>query len=317
MGLRRSLTLLFGPRKGRSYVMSRPAVSFRSAWTVLFVISAAGAFVRPAAGGTSAKLAPSAKVGETLRYRVTSRFEASDTIALPKTRVDLDAIYTQRVISVSKGGVVTLEVRPSEGSVIEEGGSSMGNRVDAKTAPKFSAEMTKSGALVEFRGLLRERHVVGVYGTVDLAPLYNWFVGFSGFPDRDVQPGDSWGRSAAVSFAGAGKFQVGSSAKLLRFETIRHRQCAVIESEVTLPVGKMRPPSRQAGISSRASGDLHISTTNYVDLADGTLLRSEGRFTSKEAYAVTFGTGSRAAKSLSGATELNGSIHVALDPSGR
>jgi hypothetical protein len=280
--------------------------------------------MRPAAAATAVRLVRSVRQGEALQYRVISQYEVSDTRALPRTRFDLDVTYSQRVVKVTRDGIVRLELRPIRGTSKEHGIGDPAQRVQPGSAPKFSAQMTKAGVLVEFHGLPYEApQLVGVWGTIDPVPLYNWFVGFSGFPDRDVQPGDSWGRRATVSFIGAGKFHwqvaatVVSSSKLLRLETIGKRRCAVIESEVTLPVGKMRPPSRQAGISSRASGDLHISTTNYVDLADGTLLRSEGHFTSKEAYAVTFGTGSRAAKPLSGTTELNGSIHVALEPSGR
>jgi hypothetical protein len=262
--------------------------------------------------------------GETLQYRVTSQYEVSDTHALPRTRFDLDVTYSQRVAKVTKDGIVRLELRPIRGTSEKHGTGDPAQRVQPESAPKFYAEMTRAGALIEFRGVPYEApQLVGVWATVDPVPLYNWFVGFSGYPSHDVKPGDSWGRRATVNFIGAGKFHwqvpatVVSSSKLLRFETIGKRRCAVIESEVTLPVGKMRPPSRQAGISSRASGDLHINTTDYVDLADGALVQSEGHFASKETYTITYRTSPGTSKSLSGALDLSGSIHVTREPSGR
>jgi len=249
------------------------------------------------------------KAGTAKRYRVVSQYRFDDVL------FDLDVTYAQRVIEVSRDGIATLELMPTQGTLKQRGGI-VGGQVDPEHPPRFTAKVNSAGMLIEFRGLICQdvQDFAGVWGVVDPIPLYNWFVGFSGFPEDDVNVGDTWGDPVTIDFPDSGRHQVHSSSQLLRFEKIGQRECAVVQSEVTLPVGSMDPAKPgQSNISMQGDGDMKIKTTNYVDLRDGTLIRSEGSFASKVEYHFAMNDGSSTTEFASKVAEHSGDIRVTLE----
>ncbi|NCO42999.1 MAG: hypothetical protein COZ06_23120 [Armatimonadetes bacterium CG_4_10_14_3_um_filter_66_18] len=101
-----------------------------------------------------------------------------------------------------------------------------------------------------------------------------------GFPERDVEVGDSWSLSGSLAQPGGQPGSVAGVSQLVGVEQHSGVECAVIHSRLEIP---LRSTQQLLGVSASTDGSSTATFTAYFDLAGGHLLELLGTDRSQRA----------------------------------
>ncbi|HIE51698.1 MAG TPA: hypothetical protein EYP85_08045 [Armatimonadetes bacterium] len=99
------------------------------------------------------------------------------------------------------------------------------------------------------------------------------------FPQRDLKVGDTWENTVTVSLPRGGSLRVTARSKLEGFQTVAGRRCAVIRTQVTLPLtlafGIAGQQAQQAvPLTGKTTGRMTGEIVSYFSLEEGLLQQS-------------------------------------------
>ncbi len=244
---------------------------------------------------------------QTRTYEERVSGEMAMTFQLPGQEVPLTISLqgkltkTERVESVDKEGVATLVVTAKGRIRAEVTGLPTEGPPEQDIPPiQTRLKVTPLGKVLEAQVKLPEE--LGK-GKVPFSPnlAVPQMQGFSwrGFllPENPVKPGDTWDISTKIDFKTEDRtveVDVKGKARLLGFEKVDGRDCAVIETTVEIPdlgelvqvTAKVLPESK---VDARSEGQ--ATSKIWFDIAEGLIVRNETTVDMTMNYSATSATG--------------------------
>jgi hypothetical protein len=262
--------------------MARPTLS---ALTLLALA------VASAAPAQAIRLRYKFRRGEVSTYRtLVAAAGQSETplVAEPlRMQMRVDVISTQRVLSVSSNGTAQIESRNVSGT---NRVMSMGKTQSSKAQPETTVyTLTDRGRVLRYRETPPPRQG-GAAATADgdaegasfpesdpLKALYGL-----NFPEKDLQPGESWSTSSEVEIARGRSVVIKIRSTFAGLVSHRGRRCAKILTAFEMPTetqqegtGGPAPPDT-GGPSVSQEGRVTGRLTSFFDIAEGREIDTDG-----------------------------------------
>lgn len=185
--------------------------------------------------------------------------------AMVKARFRVSMRQVQRVLSVS-GGVVTLEVTdtPTSSTATALGRTQAGDRTPTRSLVK----MTERGRFISRKPLGTKARTEETSGLDAADALYGL-----NFPDRDIQPGDTWEDSIELGDE-MNPRKVQMTCRFVGRETFRGRSCVKINTHITMAVDMSAGDAPSGGATGE--GKVVGNVTTHFDPAAGVEVYSSG-----------------------------------------
>lgn len=216
--------------------------------------------------------------GQTLTYRMT--FSADSRAEVPSSPITTTAkgqlTIQQQVQEVKSNGDATLLYKFRDGQV-QMTTAGMTDTTIPLTFPTVQAQMNKNGQVLSTRLAERGAAPVAQPNNVDLGGFdFNQFFGdisSVGFPNRDVQVGESWNTTSSFTAPGGEKVTVNARSTLKSLKTERGQSVAEVQTEARIP---LRMHITMLQIPAQISGTVSCSITSRFSQNEGRLLEMRG-----------------------------------------
>jgi len=216
--------------------------------------------------------------GQTLTYRMT--FSANSRAEVPSSPITTTAkgqlTIQQQVQEVKSNGDATLLYKFRDGQV-QMTTAGMTDTTIPLTFPTVQAQMNKNGQVLSARLAERGAAPVAQPNNVDLGGFdFNQFFGdisSVGFPNRDVQVGESWNTTSSFTAPGGEKVTVNARSTLKSLKTERGQSIAEVQTEARIP---LRMQITMLQIPAQISGAVSCSLTSRFSQSEGRLLEMSG-----------------------------------------
>ncbi len=216
--------------------------------------------------------------GQSLTYRMT--FSADSRAEVPSSPIPTTAkgqlTIQQQVQEVKSNGDATLLYKFRDGQV-QMTTAGMTDTTIPLTFPTVQAQMNKNGQVLSTR--LAERGIAPVAqpNNVELGGFdFNQFFGdlsAVGFPNRDVQVGESWNTTSSFTAPGGEKVTVNARSTLKSLKTERGQSIAEVQTEARIP---LRMHITMLQIPAQINGIVACRLTSRFSQSEGRLLEMRG-----------------------------------------
>ncbi|MCS6861355.1 MAG: hypothetical protein NZT92_13650 [Abditibacteriales bacterium] len=216
--------------------------------------------------------------GQTLTYRMT--FSAESRAEVPSSPIITTAkgqlTIQQQVQEVKSNGDATLLYTFRDGQV-QTATAGMTDTTIPLTFPTVQVQMNKNGQVLSTRLAEPGAAPVAQPHNMDLGGFdFNQFFGdisAVGFPNRDVQVGESWDTTSSFTAPGGEKVTVTARSTLKSLKTEQKQSIAEIQTEARTP---LRMHITMLQIPAHISGAVSCRITSRFSQNEGRLLEMRG-----------------------------------------
>jgi hypothetical protein len=193
-----------------------------------------------------------------------------------KMQFSIDMHTVQKVVSVSRSGVADLESTNTTGTMKM---TAMGKTSSSKSPREVSRlKLTDRGKLLAYKTKTDGEPAAAAAESptgFDQADPMRALAGLN-FPDRDLQPGDTWATESKVDLGNGQSMVMKIASRFVALVDYKGRKCAKITTAFEMPMDPSEMNGRAEDLAVKGQGKVAGQMTTLFDNAAGQEVYADG-----------------------------------------